>query len=262
MPSLPDHHVRLVEHRGGNRQAEVRGGLQVDDQVERGRRLDGQVRRLRPLQDSLHVVRHAPVEGRQVRAVGDETTRLGKVLGYRSHRQRVLRREIKDRPPVLRDRRIIEHGERFGTRAGGGLEGCRKVARPADGQAQHLEPQRGAGPCHLLHNAAAAQIVRIIEHGHAREARQELREQLEPLGGEVVGQKTSPGHIAPRMGQTRDEAGFHGIRDAHDHNGHRGRGLLGRLRGRGIHGQDDIHLAPYKLVDQRAQPLVLPLRIP
>ena len=163
---------------------------------------------------------------------------------------------------MLRDRRIIEHGERFGTRAGGGLEGCRKVARPADGQAQHLEPQRGAGPCHLLHNAAAAQIVRIIEHGHAREARQELREQLEPLGGEVVGQKTSPGHIAPRMGQTRDEADFTGSATRTITMGIVAVALLGRLRGRGIHGQDDIHLAPSFLPTSAQQPLVLPLRIP
>ena len=80
--------------------------------------------------------------------------------------------------------------ERQASGAGGGLKGFRKVARPSDGKAQHLETQRGAGPFHLLHNDGAAQIVRIIEHGHASEARQELREQLEPLGAKLVGQKT------------------------------------------------------------------------
>ena len=50
---LPDHLVRLVEHRGWNCNAELLGCLQVDDQVELCRLFDGKVRRLRTFQDSI-----------------------------------------------------------------------------------------------------------------------------------------------------------------------------------------------------------------
>jgi hypothetical protein len=87
----------------------------------------------------------------------------------------VLRREREDLPSVVRERRIIEHGERFGTRSAGGLKGPWEVAWTSDRKGQHLKPQLRACPFHLCHVVGGA-IIRIKEHGQAREAWEDLFE--------------------------------------------------------------------------------------
>jgi len=57
---LADHRIRLEEDGRGDRDPECLGGLEVDDQLERRGPLDGQLARLRALQDSVHVVGRAP----------------------------------------------------------------------------------------------------------------------------------------------------------------------------------------------------------
>ena len=74
--------------------------------------------------------------------------------------------------------------------------------------------------------------------------------------------RTDAGHIAPRTGQTRDEAGFHGIGDPRDHNGDRGGGPLRRQRGWSIHRQDEVNLEPYEFLCQRGKLRMAPLGIP
>ena len=57
----------------GDRQADRLGGLEVEYQVELGRLLDGEFRRLGALEDSVDVARGLAIEVRYVRAIRDET---------------------------------------------------------------------------------------------------------------------------------------------------------------------------------------------
>src|SRR6516225_9269107 len=59
--SSPDHPGCLKEDGWRNRDAERLGRLQIDDQVDLLRPLNGEVARLCTLQDSVHVRRHTAV---------------------------------------------------------------------------------------------------------------------------------------------------------------------------------------------------------
>src|SRR3972149_10154612 len=67
--------IRPRQHRGWKREAESSRGLQVDDQFELGRLLHRQIAGLGALEDSVHIVRGSPPEGRDLRAEGDQTSR-------------------------------------------------------------------------------------------------------------------------------------------------------------------------------------------
>jgi hypothetical protein len=120
----------------------------------------------------------------------DEAAGLRKVLVDRCHRQRVLRREPEELRAVLRDRRIIEDDERFGTLAGGGLQDSREVARTPYGKGQKRQPQLGTHLFYLCEIKLGGRIVRVHEHADTREAWEDLFEDLQPLEAEIVGVKT------------------------------------------------------------------------
>src|SRR5215470_17340006 len=59
--SLLDHPISPGEQRWRNRQSERLGGLEVDNQLERGGLLDGEIGRLGTLEDLVHVGSGAPI---------------------------------------------------------------------------------------------------------------------------------------------------------------------------------------------------------
>jgi hypothetical protein len=56
---LPEHFGRLEEERRGNGEAQRLGGLEVDDQLKRGRLFHRQVRGLGPREETVHVTNMA-----------------------------------------------------------------------------------------------------------------------------------------------------------------------------------------------------------
>src|SRR5207244_3091731 len=68
--SWMDHLVRPLHQRRRDRQPEGLGGLEVDDQVELGRLLHGQVGGLGALEDLVHVGRGASEQISNVRSIG------------------------------------------------------------------------------------------------------------------------------------------------------------------------------------------------
>src|SRR5260370_40273548 len=71
--ALFDHFVSQQLHRYRYIDAERLGGLHVDDQLEPGGLLDGEVGGLGALEDLVHVHRAAPKQVVDVGAIGDET---------------------------------------------------------------------------------------------------------------------------------------------------------------------------------------------
>src|SRR5512132_1526984 len=67
---IEQHRVRPSQEGRGKRETEGRGRLPVDHELESRGWLDGEVRRLRPLQDLIHQGGGAPEELGHVRPVG------------------------------------------------------------------------------------------------------------------------------------------------------------------------------------------------
>src|SRR4029453_16675862 len=74
--ALLDDLVRPLQQRLRDCEAERLGGLEVDDQLELRRLLDGQVAGLGTFEDPLHVVSRAPLQVKKVRAIHDKTAGL------------------------------------------------------------------------------------------------------------------------------------------------------------------------------------------
>src|SRR2546427_12236157 len=88
--SLLDHLVRQDQERWWHRDPERLGGLEIDDQLELHRLLDGQVSGLAALQNLVHVGGGAPVEIGVIRAVAHEAASL-RDLPPPEHRRQPVR---------------------------------------------------------------------------------------------------------------------------------------------------------------------------
>ena len=76
-----DHLVRPRQHRRRDRQPEGLGGLEVDDQLELGRLLDGQIPGLRTLENLVHVGGGTARQVGQIWPIGDEAASVGYIAG-------------------------------------------------------------------------------------------------------------------------------------------------------------------------------------
>src|SRR3989442_8374367 len=72
--------VRPPQQRRWDRQPERPGGLEIDDQLELRRLLDGQIGWLGPPEDLVHVRRGTPLHLRSIYSIGHETPWLYKYL--------------------------------------------------------------------------------------------------------------------------------------------------------------------------------------
>src|SRR2546425_9093704 len=98
-PSLDDA-ISSLQERRRDRQPEGLRRLQVDGQLELARLLDGQVTRLRPLEDLVDTHGGPPPEICRVRPVGDGTPGVYTSSLYVEGRQPILLREPHDFAPV------------------------------------------------------------------------------------------------------------------------------------------------------------------
>src|SRR5262245_2027050 len=78
MPSLDDL-IRPGQERRWDRQTEGLGGLEVDDELELGRLLDGEVARLSTFEDLVDVASGAPKQIGDIRAVGHQALGFDKL---------------------------------------------------------------------------------------------------------------------------------------------------------------------------------------
>src|SRR5437867_5754796 len=103
--------VRPREHGWRDRQAEGLGSLEVKDQLELGRLLDGEVGGLGALENLVHEDGGAAEEIREVSAVTDESTSLGILLRSAGTRQAACEGAIGD-PWVARKKgRAQQHAD-------------------------------------------------------------------------------------------------------------------------------------------------------
>ena len=90
LTSSPDHLIGLQEDGRGNRQTKGLGGLQVDDQLELGGLLHGEVGRFGIFEDLVHIGGGAPMAVREARPIGHQAPSLHIHFPYEITRNQML----------------------------------------------------------------------------------------------------------------------------------------------------------------------------
>ena len=105
----PNNLVRLEEQRRGNREAKRLRGLEIDNQLELYRLLDGQVSRFGSFQDLIHVGGSALEHIGETRSIRHQTASLDKLACTEHRREAVLGREVHNGPTVRKGEGVGEH---------------------------------------------------------------------------------------------------------------------------------------------------------
>src|SRR4029453_17303392 len=104
--------VRSQQKRRRDRQPERLGGLEVDHQLERGGLLDGQVSRIRALQNLVDKHGGAPMQLDDVSTISHDGTAFGELGSPGDAQQSVLRRRPGDVNPLSVEGAVGKHDDR------------------------------------------------------------------------------------------------------------------------------------------------------
>src|SRR5205085_11104388 len=132
LTSSPDHLMGLQEDGRGNRQAQGLGGLRVDDQLELGGLLHGEVGGIGSFENLVHIGGCAPMAVRQARPIGHQAPSLHIHFPV-VHGGQLVRGGKIHNPSEQRiyQRRVRQHHERVGPleahRREGGVQLVRTV---------------------------------------------------------------------------------------------------------------------------------------
>src|SRR5688572_9761997 len=232
-----DHLVRPQQQRRRDRQIEGLGGLEIDDQLELGGLLDGQVSGSGAPEDPVYVPGSTPRHVDKTRAVCHETTRLHEVRVLVNRGQADLRSELREAPALQPEHRMRMDEECLqpcGTRCCEG--GAYLIRSPSD---EELDLQTQA--CGFTLDGA---VFLGDEGGDSTEPGQGVLEQLKSLPRQLAGQVAEAGHVSARPGQARDQAPLFRVGDPDEHDGHRRGRLLEGLRELVGADHDDVDTLP------------------
>src|SRR5215469_11156464 len=111
---LPNHLVRPPQQRLRNRQAQRRGGLEIDDQLEGRRLLDGQVSRPGAAQDAVYIERQTLEPLLLERPVREQSAVLGEAARFVDGRHAMASRELDDGQPFGEEQRVSGQDQSVG----------------------------------------------------------------------------------------------------------------------------------------------------
>src|SRR6266404_5040112 len=147
-----DHLIRPLQERRRDGQAKRLGGLEVDDQLEPRRPLDGQVAGLRTLENLVHVGSGAPKIISNVRSIGHKAPGIHTVPVWEHRRQPVLCREVHEASSLIEEHGAWQHSQSTRARLGHFREGPVEIVRPSRLNELKLHPQRACRDfCSLQH---------------------------------------------------------------------------------------------------------------
>src|SRR5437016_9925176 len=121
-PVSPNHLVRPHQHVRRNRQANLLGGFQIDDELEFRRLLDRKIGGFRTFENFVHKNRYPPVAFGAVGSIGHQTTIGNETSLYINRRQPISCRQLRDLFLIGRGQWGRQHGESAATRPDGLFE--------------------------------------------------------------------------------------------------------------------------------------------
>src|SRR5262245_14618554 len=257
MPSLDDL-IRPRQQRRRDCQPESLGGLEIDDQLELGGLLDGEITGLGPLKDLVYVGGGAPMGVGEARAERDEPPGVNELAVWRNGGQAVLQSIVGDRPaPLKRGRGHEPEPVHPSTRES--VECAVEVSDRANLSADEVETE--LGPCAL--DDRLVPLEGFLKAGGTEDADARYRgcqplEQLKLLGRLLWGGlEGNARHVASGPSQACHESSAHGIWNTCKHDRYGVGGLLGGQSGRSGRSIDHVHCGRDKLPGQLGQALDL-----
>src|SRR5882672_6551520 len=160
--------------------------LQVDDQLELRRLLNGEIARLDTSKDLIHVASGPPPAIDDVRSVVHKTARFSKPRLARDRRQPVIQGKFGEPRSVNAKQSGLRHDHGAGAAPACGLECALEIAR-----AMHLERLKAHtkrfGRGLVLFHLGLVYLQWRPEKGNPRNTGNNLLYELEPFAGQLVG---------------------------------------------------------------------------
>src|SRR4051812_2895463 len=210
-----------IPHRLRNLDAKCRGGLQVDYQLELGWLFDGHIGRLGSLEDLVDVSCSASPEVDETRPIRQQTARFDEKPLVVKARELALGGEIPYELSVLEVNRITEREHRIDAALCHGREGRGVIVRGAHLDRLDNDPGDRRRGQRFSETIWLNRARGIPHHGHTRDLRSDLLEELKTLSHEIGRDVAEARHIATRMGEALHEAHLVGIRRESHHNRNR-----------------------------------------
>src|SRR5437773_1162194 len=222
--ALLDHFIRPPQQRRRDRQAERLGGLEVDDQLEFGRLLHGEIGGLRAFQDLVDVLGRSTVQLTSIPTVRHQSSHLHPFPGLVHRRKPELRREVGN----LSAEAVQEWIPEYEQTTCAGRDRRLEMAWHLVGATRFEDLKTGTvsfrGCLDLLERQPCEGRLWVHQHGDHLLTRTELLQELEVLASNL-GQAAQAGDVPTGPAEAADEPGTYRIADGreHDRDGHGGR---------------------------------------
>ena len=149
------------------------GGLEIDDQLELRRLLEGEIARFGPLQDLIHVRRGAPVNVDHLGSVGHEAAGVRKFPQVSDQRQPIAGREVHDLFSVTKEHGVGQHEDSTGALCLHRGEGTRELSGIPHIERLEPQPQQAGRRLCLSQLRFGDGIPGIPENSHPRSLRKD-----------------------------------------------------------------------------------------
>src|ERR1051325_6385351 len=163
--------IRPQQQRRRDREAEGFRGLEVDDELELGWLLHGQVTRSGAFEDLVHINSGASKQVNPERPIGHEAPVIDEISYHVHRRQPMLGRKIHEPSSLADEQDAGQHGQCLGARCGHFREGPGKVFRPST-RFDELQALYSKRPCRAFYSTqdVLLRVFRVIAMPESCEA--------------------------------------------------------------------------------------------
>ena len=245
-----------------NGQAERLRRLEVDDQLELRRLLDGKVSRLRPLQDLVRVSGGAAEHVRTVYPIHRKTARVRELPQVKYRRQAALDRKIRNPFEIRHEHRVWHDGQSASARPGCLFERLREIGGAPYLERMKLDSELPCWELDFFPTECGAAVLWIPEHSHAGELGNNFPEELQPFSNQLRDDLGQPRDVATGPRQALNKPSSNRVTGRrHNDRDYPGSVFCGHSIAR--NGSDDeVNLETDQIGCEVRKAIVSPLRIP